>query len=202
MHRSREAGRFQVDNHSSRPGDCGRYAPRMTERSMQKYLPCFSAIALLAILCATTAVSAQTVAQTKQIEKLPQRPRQPTGHLGPLGTYRTIEGVLYAGRGKVESNTLVVDVVDGKRLEKPIHILIKNARIPPKVRCVLKGYELGEMIGRPPAEYALTKELGRDPNELARRDATAWRWRPFFVPLIATGPKGLEISTKWGRTKP
>lgn len=25
MHRSREAGRFQMDNHSSRPGDCGRY---------------------------------------------------------------------------------------------------------------------------------------------------------------------------------
>ena len=28
MHRSREAGRFQMDNHSSRPGDCGRYAAR------------------------------------------------------------------------------------------------------------------------------------------------------------------------------
>jgi len=25
MHRSREAGRFQMDNHPSRPGDCGRY---------------------------------------------------------------------------------------------------------------------------------------------------------------------------------
>ena len=28
MHRSREAGRFHMDNHSSRPGDCGRY-PRL-----------------------------------------------------------------------------------------------------------------------------------------------------------------------------
>ena len=28
MHRSREAGRFQMDNHSSRPGDCERYVAR------------------------------------------------------------------------------------------------------------------------------------------------------------------------------
>ena len=40
MHRSREAGRFQMDNHSSRPGDCGRYAtastpwPTLTTRNM------------------------------------------------------------------------------------------------------------------------------------------------------------------------
>ena len=27
MHRSREAGRFQMANHSSRPGDCRRYPP-------------------------------------------------------------------------------------------------------------------------------------------------------------------------------
>ncbi|MDA1055896.1 MAG: hypothetical protein O3C40_36380 [Planctomycetota bacterium] len=166
---------------------------------MQKPLPQLVAIALLAILCAVVAVSARSVAQTIQGEELPMRPRQPTGHLGWLGTYRTIGGVLYDGGGKVESNTLVVDVVDGKRLDKPIHILVKNTRIPAKVRCVLKGYELGEMIGRPPAEYALTKELGGDPNELAT--ATVWRWRPYFVPLIATEPKGLEVSTKWGRTK-
>jgi hypothetical protein len=31
MHRNREAGHFQMDNHSSRPGDCGRYP---TRRSM------------------------------------------------------------------------------------------------------------------------------------------------------------------------
>jgi hypothetical protein len=57
------------------------------------------------------------------------------------------------------------------------------------------------MIGRPPAEYDLTKELSGDPDELAKRDATVWRWRPFFVPLIAIEPKGLEVSTEWGITK-
>lgn len=177
-----------------------RYAPRIEEDPMQKSLPSLAVIALLALLCAAADVSAQSVAQAKQSGNLPLQLRRPTGHLGRLGAYRTIEGVLYDGRGKMESNTLVVDVVDGKRLDKPIHILVKNARIPAKIRCVLKGYELGEMIGRPPAEYALTKELGRDPDELARRDATAWRWRPYFVPLIATNPLGLEISTKWGIT--
>ncbi len=29
MHRSREAGRFQMDNHPSRPGDCGRYTANL-----------------------------------------------------------------------------------------------------------------------------------------------------------------------------
>jgi hypothetical protein len=99
----------------------------------------------------------------------------PTGNRptdGECLSYRTIEGLLYDGNGKVESNTLVVDVVDGKRLDKPIYIRVKNTRIPPKVRCVLKGYELGEMIGRPPAEYDLTKALGGDPDELAKRDAS------------------------------
>ena len=28
MHRSREAGRIHLDNHPSRPGDCGRYVAR------------------------------------------------------------------------------------------------------------------------------------------------------------------------------
>ena len=157
------------------------------------------AIVLLATLFA--AISTKSLGQDGDNEKLPMQPSQPTGHLGALGTYRTIEGELYAGNGKVESNTLVVDVVDGKRLDRQVHLLVKNTRIPARVRCILKGYELGEMIGRPPAEYALTRELGGDPSELAERDATVWRWRPYFVPLLATEPKGLEVSTKWGITQ-
>jgi|GEM_PF-1760311 len=168
---------------------------------MPKPIRSLPIIALLAILFTATAVSAQSGVQTQQDQTRPMRPIQPTGQLGALGTYRTIEGVLYDGGGKVESNTLVVDVVDGKHVDKPIYIFVKNTHIQAKVRCVLKGYELGEMIGRPPAEYALTKELGGDPSELAKRDAIAWQWRPFFVPLIATEPQGLEISTKWGIIK-
>lgn len=123
---------------------------------MNTSLPRLAGMVLLATLSAAASASAQPVVQLHQGEELPLTPRQPSGYLVALGTYFTIEGVLYDGGGKVESNTLVVEIVDGKRLDKPIQILVKNARIPPKVRCVLKGYELGEMIGRPPAEYDLT----------------------------------------------
>ena len=147
------------------------------------------------------ATAAQAQAQPQSVSQIPLPATPPSGYLGALGAYRTIEGVLYDGSGKVESNTLVVDTVDGKRLPRPIQLLVRNVRLPSEIRCTLKGYELGEMIGRPPAEYALTKELGGDPNRLAARDATGWRWRPYFVPLIVTKPKGLEVTTKWGIQK-
>ena len=111
---------------------------------MQTPRPLIATAALLAILFAT---AEPAFAQLRHNGAIPMRPTSPTGYLGPLGTYRTIEGVLYDGGGKVESNTLVVHVVDGQVLEPPMLILVKNARLPPKVRCVLKGYELGEMIG-------------------------------------------------------
>jgi len=121
----------------------------------------------------------------------PHRPRQPGGILGDsLGNYLTIEGILYQGKGKVESNTLIVDTVDGKKLDKPIGVLIRNVRqLPPKVRCVLKGYELGEMIGTPPAVPVAAKELGTTYD----LSAAMWRWRPYFVVLIPVEPKGLEL---------
>jgi hypothetical protein len=54
------------------------------------------------------------------------------------------------------------------------------------------------MIGRSGAEYAAYKELGKDPQELRDRDAIGFQWRPYFVPLIAVEPKGLEVTTQWG----
>jgi hypothetical protein len=128
------------------------------------------------------------------------RPRQPGGVFGDrLGEYHTIEGVKVEG-GKVEAGTLLVDTVDGKKLDRPVAIPVRGpdrARtpldLPAKSRCVLKGYELGEMVGRPPAEYALARERGQDPEELAKRDAVPWQWRPYFVPLVVVEPKGLEI---------
>jgi hypothetical protein len=161
----------------------------------------------LFMACAIAVADSQvTLAQepTKpEVEKqLPLRPHQPSGFLtDTLGTYVTIEGTLYEGSGKVESNSLVVDTVDDRKLQHPILVKVKNVRLPARIRCVLKGYELGEMIGRPPAEYAIAKELGRDPEELARRDAVSWQWRPYFVPLIAVEPKGLKLSTPWGITR-
>ena len=149
---------------------------------------------VLILVLSHAAVSALSAA-----EPLPLKPRLPSGYLtAQLGAYVTVEGVLYDGGGKVESNSLVVDTVNGKKLDKPLLIVLKNVRLPAKTRCVLKGYELGEMIGRPPAEYELYRELGKDTKELAERDATPWRWRPYFVPMIATEPKGLQVSTAWG----
>lgn len=90
-----------------------------------------------------------------------------------------------------------MDTVDGKRLDKPVHVLVRNLpRLAARQRCVLKGYELGEMIGRPPAEYAAARERGQDPEELAKRDQTVWRWRPYFVVLIVVEPKGLDVPKK------
>jgi RNA polymerase sigma factor (sigma-70 family) len=128
------------------------------------------------------------------------RPIQPPAVLGDrLGEYLTIEGVKIEG-GKVESETLLVDTVNGKKLDRPIPLPVRGSShlgppldLPAKTRCVLKGYELGEMIGRPPAEYAAARERGQDPEELMKRDATAWRWRPYFVALIAVEPNGLVI---------
>lgn len=130
----------------------------------------------------------------KPAERPSSRPRWPGGLLGDtLGEYLTIEGVPSDGRGKVESNTLLVDRLNGEKLDRPIPTRVRNVRLPAEGRCVLKGYELGEMIGRPPAEYAAAKEQGKDPDELARFDQTAWRWRPYFVVLIAVSPKELEV---------
>lgn len=119
------------------------------------------------------------------------RPHPPGGLLeDQLGTYHTIEGVLYDGRGKVESNTLVVDRVNGNRLDQPLHVLVRGVKLPANRRCVLKGYELGEMIGSPPALRRAATELG---NRYEERSAAAWRWRPYFVPLIVKEPPELPV---------
>jgi hypothetical protein len=87
----------------------------------------------------------------------------------------------------------MVDALDGRKLDRPVAVLVRNVRLPARERCVLKGYELGEMIGRPPAEYAAAREQGKDADELAKRDQAVWRWRPYFVVLSAVKPGGLEV---------
>jgi hypothetical protein len=97
---------------------------------------------------------------------------QPGGILSDqLGVYRTIEGFKVEG-GKVETGTLLVDTVDGKKLNELITLLIRDAivvnhnlqpanlSLPAKQRCVLKGFESGEMIGVPPAVLEAAEEQG------------------------------------------
>jgi hypothetical protein len=120
------------------------------------------------------------------------RPRQPGGQLrAPLGEYRTIEGVLAVG-GKVETGTLLVDTVEGRKLDQPVRVLVHNLRnlLPPNQRCVLKGYETGAMIGVPPAALAAAEEQGRTD---VYPSPVEFQWRPYFVALIVIEPEGLEL---------
>ena len=130
------------------------------------------------------------------------KPRQPGGILSDqLGVYRTIEGFRLEG-GKVETGTLLVDTVDGKKLDKPITLVIRGAvvvdhnlqpaslSLPAKQRCILKGFESGEMIGVPPAVSAAAEEQGWKEVPMS---PVQWQWRPYFVALVVVEPKDLEL---------
>lgn len=154
-----------------------------------------SFVACMAFAWGASAIPAafgQPPAETSAATREPVRPRQPGGLLGDsLGDYLTIEGVPYDGAGKVEGNTLMVDTLNGKKLDKPIGILIHNVRrLQARQRYVLKGYELGQMIGTPPAVRVATEELGQ---KYVEQSAAGWRWRPYFVVLIPVEPQGLEL---------
>ena len=131
------------------------------------------------------------------------KPLQPTGVLGDeLGVYRTIEGFLSEGI-KVETGTLIVDTVDGKKLDQPVSMVIRGAMIvnhnlqpailslPPKQRCILKGFESGEMIGVPPAVSIAAKEQGWNDVPMSPIN---WQWRSHFAALVVVEPKGLGRS--------
>ena len=117
------------------------------------------------------------------------RPLPPHGILGDhLGPYLTVEGVRAEGTF-VGRQTLLVDIVNGRRLEKPVHIWVNNLLLPGEKRCVMKGYESGEMIGKPPAVEAAAKEQGKPVGHVQ----AGWQWKPHFVALIVVEPKGLEL---------
>jgi hypothetical protein len=112
----------------------------------------------------------------------------PKGRLGhPLGTYLTIEGVR-AEAGKVGTRTLLVDTVNGKKLDRPIGIWIDNvAPLPKGERCILRGYESGKMIGVP--------------DEVARAEnlplpQAAWQFFRYFIMTSVVQPEGLDRSLK------
>lgn len=129
--------------------------------------------------------------------------RQPGGRLSDqIGVYRTIEGVRPAGPGKFETGTLLVDMVDGERLEKPIPLLVRGGvivnhnlqeitlRLPADQHFVLKGFETGEMVGVPPAIMIAAREQGWTEVPMSSR---GWHWRPYFVALMVVEPKGFEL---------
>jgi hypothetical protein len=109
----------------------------------------------------------------------------PTMSLGHRpGTYLTVEGVS-GHEAKGGQPFVVIDTVNGRRLDKSIAIPIRNATIADNARCILKGYETGEMTGEPPAVREAAKEEGKE----IPPSASAWRWQTHFVVLIAVKPE-------------
>lgn len=165
-------------------------------------VPAYVGILCVGVLLATVALSFGQSPVAPIMNTVVVKPLQPSGILGDqLGVYRTIEGSLSQGL-KVETGTLVVDTVDGRKLDNPIPLLIRGAVIvnhnlqpaklslPPKQRCILKGFESGQMIGVPPAVSKAAEEQGWKEVPMS---PVPWLWRPYFVALVVIEPKGLEI---------
>ncbi len=81
--------------------------------------------------------------------------KPPMGSLGYLiGTYLTIEGHRYEPTDglKRHGRTLLVDTVQGKRLDVPVKLIIKNVdtdSMNAQIRWILNGYESGAWVGSP-----------------------------------------------------
>ncbi len=118
----------------------------------------------------------------------------PLGKLGlPLGTYLTVEGHAAKAGFKVNpTSTLVVDTVNGKRLEQPVAVVLEdldmNHPLPQHGRVVIKGYESGKMIGTPPGAIEAAKEAGKDIG----LPQAGWQFYRFFVLTSWVHPKRAE----------
>ncbi|HZU36269.1 MAG TPA: sigma-70 family RNA polymerase sigma factor [Gemmataceae bacterium] len=137
-----------------------------------------------------TASSAAKPSLKQPKPSLDRQGKVPLGLFGyPLGTYLTVAGKRSTGLKKGPSS-LLVDTLNGQKLSKPISIWVDNVRqLPDQTRVVLKGYEMGKMIGLPPAAEAIASEEGKD---LAMPQA-GWQ---FFITFVATSvvePKSLRV---------
>ncbi len=110
----------------------------------------------------------------------------PSGRLGhALGTYLTIEGAR-AEQGKVGTRTLTVDTVDGMRLAPAVGVRLENIKdpgLPPGVRCVVRGYESGRMIGLPEA-VAAAERMGTP--------QAGYQFSRYFIVTSVVEPESLE----------
>jgi hypothetical protein len=115
----------------------------------------------------------------------------PLGHFGlPLGVYLTIEG-RRSEAPKTGTRTLRVDTLNGKKLAEQVDLWVENIRdLPPDVRCVLKGYETGRMIGTPPAVLEAAREAGKE----AVLPQPVWQFQVYFVAIRAVAPKSLKVT--------
>jgi hypothetical protein len=120
----------------------------------------------------------------------------PTGRLGEeVGTFLTIEGVrpLEANKATKGSNKdtqrLLVDTVNGKKLTHPLSIPLDNAVLDAETCYVLRGYETGRMIGDPPHGVLNDEPYSRKylPNQ------AAWHFHTSFIVTSVAEPPGVEI---------
>ena len=114
--------------------------------------------------------------------------RTPDGSLGfPLGTYLSIEGFRTEGVN-LGPPTLRVERIGDKACAPPIILPIDYGlrfELPRGVRCVLRGYESGRMVGIPGA----VAEAERLPLQ-----QTVWHFFRHFVVTSIVEPESLRQS--------
>ena len=144
-------------------------------------------ILLSILVCLTLATHAQAQYETLNplLSKEPSVVSFLSGRLGhPLGTYLTIEGVRDES-GKVGNYTLLVDTVNDQKLIKPIGVPISNihrAGLPKNTRCVIRGYESGQMIGVP---FNVAKAEQLDIPQ------AGWQFYRYFIVTSVLKPESL-----------
>ena len=119
--------------------------------------------------------------------------RPPSGMLtDAIGQLITIEG-LSPDDAKLKKNgsaRFQVDTVNGVKLEKPRKVRVGGLEIPRNIRCILKGYETGKMVGTPPAVTQAAEELGQ--KYIDGRQMAGYGWSTHFVVLIIVEPQALQ----------
>ncbi len=95
--------------------------------------------------------------------------------------------------GQMHPHELRVDTVNGKKLKRPITVVLTNAELlGDQTRCVLRGYEVGATVGIPAEvtrkEKAFTEHYGTGQGEL--------RFRREFVVTSVVEPKGIKLKAR------
>jgi hypothetical protein len=119
----------------------------------------------------------------------PSSMTRPIGLLGlPIGTYVRIEGHPYRPTKppfKVHARTLLVDTLQGKKLNAPIKLVMMNIgsdSLSTETRCVLNGYESGAWVGSPE---------GLPPGTPVEQ--AVFHFHHYFVVTSVEEPKGLKV---------
>jgi hypothetical protein len=130
---------------------------------------------LIALFAAVATISCAMAAEPHEI---------PPGILEPhLGAYLVIEGVRIQEVMTAGVQTLQVDTVNGKKLEKQVPIWIDHVALPKDTRCILRGYESVRMIGVP--EEVLKQEKRTPPQ-------VGWQLQHYFIITSVVEPKDLD----------